>query len=52
MHIAADMKHPDHMTRKDKLKMIAALPIEDATRFWLQYCPGISKAAFKKARGG
>jgi hypothetical protein len=50
-HIAADVKHPDSMTRKDKLKVIAAYDDKEALRFWLLHCPRISKKAFNEARG-
>ena len=52
MHIAADVKHPDNMTRKDHLAMISSLPLADAMRWWLQHCPRISRAAFNAARSG
>jgi hypothetical protein len=50
-HIAADVKHPDSMTRSEKLKIIASYDLQDALKFWLLYCPRISKKAFNEARG-
>ena len=52
MHIAADVKHPDHMVRKEHLAMIRALPPADAQRWWLLHCPRISRAAYNAAREG
>ena len=49
-HIAADVKHPDSMTRKDKLNVIRAYDLDDALKFWVMYCPRISKKAFNEAR--
>jgi hypothetical protein len=52
LHIAADIKHPDSMTRKEKLQRIASFQCDnEAFRFWLTHCPRISKKAFYEARG-
>jgi len=49
-HIAAGVKHPDNMSRKEKLQMIASLPAKDAWNFWLTHGAGkISKKAFMDA---
>lgn len=53
MHIAADVKNPDNMTRRDKLDMIAYLASSggraEAQSFWIRHCSGISKKAFDEA---
>ena len=49
-HIASDVKHPDNMSRKEKLKIIAAYDLSDALKFWLLHCPKISKKAFNEAK--
>lgn len=48
--LAGDIKHPDNMTRKEKLQMIAALPEKEAFKFWLNNAKGISRKAFNEAR--
>ena len=49
--LAGDAKHPDSMSRKEKLQMIAAFECDkDAMRWWLRYAPRISKKAFNEAR--
>lgn len=46
-HIAAGIKHPDNMSRKEKLQMIAAMDVKDAYNFWLTHCArSISKKSF------
>jgi len=44
-------KHPDNMTRKEKLAMLKALDEKGAVKYWINYCPTISKKSFDKARG-
>ena len=51
MHIAADIKHPDNMTRKEKLQRIASFATtQEATTFWLTHAARISRKAFIEAR--
>ena len=47
--LAGDRKHPDNMTRKEKLKVIASLPQKEAMLFWLNNSKGISRKAFNEA---
>jgi hypothetical protein len=50
--MAADVKHPDNMNRKEKLQMIAALgTYQEASNWWLRHAGNISRKAFDKARG-
>lgn len=52
LHIAADIKHPDNMTRKEKLQRIASFPSDkEAMSWWLKHAAKISKKAFYEARG-
>ena len=48
------MKHPDNMSRKEKLQAIAAIRRtqgdSEALKFWLTHCPRISRKAFEEAR--
>ena len=52
MHLAADVKNPDNMSRSDKLDMILYLASSsghaEAQKFWVRHCSGISKKAFDK----
>lgn len=48
--LAGGVKHPDSMTRKEKLKMIASLDQEEAFKFWLNNARGISRKAFNEVR--
>ena len=45
--------HPDNMSRKEKLQMIASFEDHrDASRWWLRHAAGqVSKKAFNEARG-
>jgi len=47
------MKHPDNMTRKEKLDHIRYLKQigkgTDAMAFWIRECPRISRKAFDDA---
>jgi len=47
------MKHPDNMTRKEKLQAIAAIRRVhgdvEAMKFWLTHCARISRKAFEEA---
>jgi len=47
--LAGGVKHPDNMTRKEKLKMIQSLPEKEALKFWLNNSKGISRKAFNEA---
>ncbi len=47
--LAGGVKHPDNMTRKEKLKMIKSLPAKEAFKFWLNNSHGISRKAFNEA---
>lgn len=51
--LAGDIKHPDNMTRKEKLQMIAAFAsYKEASSWWMSHALSqISKKAFDKARG-
>jgi hypothetical protein len=51
-HIASGVKHPDSMTRKEKLQRIQSFPIySDAVKWWLTHSAGsVSRKAFEKAR--
>jgi len=51
LHIAADIKHPDNMTRKEKLQKIASLRGSDAAAWWLRHAPEVSRKAFNEAAG-
>ena len=48
------VKHPDNMTRKEKLQAIAAIRRvqgeADALKFWLTHGARISRKAFENAR--
>lgn len=50
-HIAGDVKHPSNMNRKEKLKMIASLPGNEAVAWWLRNAAEISKKAAYEAIG-
>ena len=51
LHIAADIKHPDSMNRKEKLQRIASFECgKEAMDWWLRNAPRISKKAFNEAR--
>jgi len=51
-NLAGGVKHPDSMTRADKLKMISSFESDaDAMIWWLKYAPRISRKAFNEARG-
>lgn len=50
-NLAGGVKHPDSMTRADKLKMIGSFESDaEAMRWWLKYAPRISRKAFNEAR--
>ena len=52
-HLASDVKHPDKMSRKEKLSMISAFESEqDSVNWWLRHAArSVSKKAFNSARG-
>tara|TARA_R110000851_G_scaffold324567_2_gene491961 strand:- start:106 stop:282 length:177 start_codon:yes stop_codon:yes gene_type:complete len=50
--LAGDVRHPDNMSRKEKLQMIASFECyREASSWWLRHAPRISKKAFNEARG-
>jgi hypothetical protein len=53
-HIASGVKHPDNMTRQEKLQRIQSFPVySDAVKWWLTHAAGsVSRKAFEKARNG
>jgi len=55
-HIAAGVKHPDNMNRKEKLAMIKAISQEQsalqAQRWWINHGTRISHKAFMAAAVG
>lgn len=46
------VKHPDNMSRKEKMAMISylyrELGMSEAQKFWLTHCPRISKKSFQE----
>lgn len=50
-NLAGGVKHPDSMTRADKLKMIGSFESDtEAMKWWLKYASKISRKAFNEAR--
>ncbi len=50
-HIASGVKHPDNMTRQEKLQRIQSFPVySDAVKWWLTHATNISRKAFDNAR--